>query len=81
MTMTALSGLSVGCGPTRWGFYFLDEEREVHELKVLMCKTAKQKEGCFILNASGFLQKKNPPPYHIPIPNLRKWKNKTCYKQ
>lgn len=45
MTMTALSGLSVSCGPTRWGFYCLEEEREVHELKVLACEAAKQNSG------------------------------------
>lgn len=45
MTMTALSGLSVGCGPTRWSFYCIDEEWEVHELKVLACEATKQNSG------------------------------------
>lgn len=42
---TALSGLSLSCGPTRWGFYCLDEEREAHELKVLACEDSKQNSG------------------------------------
>lgn len=42
MTMTSLSGLSVGCGPTRWGFYCLEEEQEVRDLKVLACEATKQ---------------------------------------
>lgn len=45
MTTIALSGLSVSCGPTRWGFYCLDEERKVHELNVLVCEAAKQNSG------------------------------------
>lgn len=42
---TALSGLSVSWGPTRWGFYCLDKEQEVHELKVPACEDSKQNSG------------------------------------